>query len=151
MNYNQNVLSKIAAESQLLQKSSNKQLMDQMYSGQINMSDNDEIDLISETIPENPVIEHPPPKIVEPLAPVTSQVVPPVAAQKVVIKKKDPIYKTLLLTVFIFILFILLVHPKTSTILDKYIPAISTTKGILIRAGILSVAYLVISLILRYM
>lgn len=56
----------------------------------------------------------------------------------------------IIMTIFLFILFILLVYPKTSAYLDKYIPPITNTRGIIIRAGILAGAYLVLKIVLGF-
>lgn len=51
--------------------------------------------------------------------------------------KNNIILKYIVFPLVLMIVFILLVHPKTSSLLDKYIPPITKTTGILIRAVIL--------------
>lgn len=53
--------------------------------------------------------------------------------------------------ILLIIVFIVLIHPKTSGMMDKYLPSINTTKGILVRAVILGMVYIIISFIANTM
>lgn len=64
--------------------------------------------------------------------------------------KTKELLKSLVLCLFVFVLFVLLVYPKTSNLLDKYIPPISNIKGIVVRAGILAGAYLILNVIINF-
>lgn len=50
----------------------------------------------------------------------------------------------LITPLILIVLFVVLVHPKTSGILDKYLPSITNFKGLLIRGAILAITYIVI-------
>ncbi len=49
--------------------------------------------------------------------------------------------------IVLIITFIILVHPKTSSILGKYLPPMTSMKGYLIRGVILAVVYVVLRLV----
>ena len=49
------------------------------------------------------------------------------------------------------IIFIILVHPKTSVYLNKYVSGMDTMKGVGIRAIIIAGAYIVTSVITKFM
>jgi len=53
-----------------------------------------------------------------------------------------------LIPIFIVIIFVLLVHPTTSTYLEKYIPKMVDLKGYAIRGIILAIMYIIIKIII---
>ena len=55
----------------------------------------------------------------------------------------------LLVPVILLIIFIVFFYPKTAKIFDKYLPALTTLKGIVIRGSILVVCYILIKLIVN--
>jgi hypothetical protein len=57
----------------------------------------------------------------------------------------------ILIPILLLIMFIILVSPKLSVFLSKYIGSVSDTKGYLIRAGILSIAYVIFKYSSTYM
>lgn len=59
-------------------------------------------------------------------------------------KKDNNITEFIVVPVLLFIVFVALVHPKTSVFLDKYLPNMSNTKGIFIRGFILAIIYIII-------
>jgi len=55
----------------------------------------------------------------------------------------------ILIPILLIVAFIFLVHPKTSSMLGKYLPSMNTTKGIVIRGVILALFYVIVSFILK--
>lgn len=53
----------------------------------------------------------------------------------------------IVIPVLLVIFFIILVHPKTSKFLQKYVPPMKDMKGFLIRGMILAIAYIVVKLV----
>lgn len=61
--------------------------------------------------------------------------------------KKSKIVEYAVIPILLLVIFIVLLHPKTSGLLSKYLPPITTNKGILYRAGILAVSYILITFV----
>jgi len=59
-------------------------------------------------------------------------------------KSKNTITEYVVIPVLLMIVFIILVHPKTSGMLEKYIPKMTSMKGYLVRAFILAIMYIII-------
>ena len=65
-------------------------------------------------------------------------------------KKNTAIIQYLIIPLLIVALFVALVHPKTSAMLNKYIPPMTDMKGYCIRGVILAIAYLVVQLVANF-
>lgn len=66
---------------------------------------------------------------------------PPVAVPT---KKNNTVVQYVVIPILLVIIFVALVHPKTSAILEKYIPKMTNMKGYLVRGAILAILYIVI-------
>jgi hypothetical protein len=65
-------------------------------------------------------------------------------------KKVNPaVYQYIVIPIFLFIVFIVLVYPKTSNLFSKWLGPIETSKGLLYRAGLLSLLYVIFTTSLK--
>jgi hypothetical protein len=62
----------------------------------------------------------------------------------------SPMTEYAVITIVLMITFILLVHPTTSSYLEKYLPPVTNLKGCGIRAAILGVVYIITKVIMTY-
>ncbi|XWV26131.1 hypothetical protein QJ857_gp0949 [Tupanvirus soda lake] len=62
-------------------------------------------------------------------------------------KPQSKMMEYIVIPILLIVVFVALVHPKTSSILEKYLPQLTSTKGILIRGAVLAVLYIVIRFI----
>lgn len=63
------------------------------------------------------------------------------------VKKSSSTMEYIIIPILLMITFIVLVHPKTSGMLEKYLPKMTSMKGYLIRGLLLAVIYVVIKFI----
>jgi hypothetical protein len=65
-------------------------------------------------------------------------------------KKVNPaVYQYVVIPIFLFIVFIVLVYPKTSNLFSKWLGPIETSKGLLYRAALLSFLYVIFTTSLK--
>lgn len=71
----------------------------------------------------------------------------PVPTKPQPVAHKSQITNYLIMTALLFALFVFLVHPKTAGLIEKYVPKVDKTKGIIMRGIILCIVYVVIRLL----
>lgn len=64
-------------------------------------------------------------------------------------KPNNKIKEYVVMPVILVILFVILVHPSTSKMMEKYIPSLESTKGIIVRGVILAILYIVILTVMK--
>lgn len=63
------------------------------------------------------------------------------------VSHENKTFNYVIMPLLLIIFFVILVHPKTSSLLEKYVPKMNDLKGIFVRGIILAIAYLVIKIV----
>ena len=66
-------------------------------------------------------------------------------------KQENKVVEYVVIPILLIIVFIFLVHPKTSRILGKYLPKMKTMGGFVVRGSILAIIYLIIRILANSM
>jgi hypothetical protein len=154
-----NLLNEIAANNQLLQNHSSIQGTPIPRAAsyptlQSKSSDKDSLDDLdlSEQKPEQKPAEKPKPVEKPETKPKKKTSVCPLQPPKIIKVPEKPNYtiEYLVVPIILAILFFVLVYPKTSKLLEKYLPALNNTKGIIARSILFAVLYVIIKFIVSF-
>ena len=64
--------------------------------------------------------------------------------------KNNILTNYIVVPIILIIIFIFLVHPKTSSLLEKYLPKMNSNKGYLVRGVVLAILYIIVISIIRF-
>jgi len=152
-----NLLNEIAANNQLLQNNNSikgtpiPRSYPTLQSKSSDENSLNDLDLSEKKSEQKPVEK--PKQIEKPVEkPKKKTSVCPLQPPKIVKVPEKPNYtmEYLVVPIILAILFFVLVYPKTSKLLEKYLPALNNTKGIIIRSILFAVLYVIIKFIVSF-
>ncbi|XWV24883.1 hypothetical protein QJ856_gp0900 [Tupanvirus deep ocean] len=101
----------------------------------------------ADAVVQQQAVQKPDKNAIQPKKPTPQLQYPPQIKYVPVEKPQNKTMEYIVIPILLIVVFVALVHPKTSAILEKYLPQLTSTKGILIRGAVLAVLYLVIRFI----